>query len=765
MTDTQASPRRPSERWPLTVLDAPVLRGLDERARREIEAAGALLRREAGEVVYRAGETGDTFYVVAEGTVALRAVKRGDDGETELRAAEPGASFGEEATIGVARRATAVASERALVAEIPVHVFRRAAGRAGKAEQAERMERALQRAATRDLLRTLALTRDLPAASADALLDSVAHRSFERGEVVYEQGAAPTDVWLIADGLIQIQTEEDERLHVRAFLSRGDFFGDVEVLEGGSRRTTAAASGPSRLLSIPAKAFRALAAKHPDLPLSLRRVADASHERQRSVIQRSANETQHLFRDLYRLQVARSLLVIDLSECVRCGHCAWACEDMYGVSRLVRRGDKVVARVREGDAPQSLLLPSSCQHCENPACLVDCPTGAIGREPEGEVFIREALCTGCGACAKACPWDNIQMAPRPPGAPRPSGLASEYADVAVKCDECRDYESPACVSSCPTSAILRVNPTTDIAEVRALFGRKADPTSAPLPSRGAAIPVFSAAIAAIAIGLVGWVMRARGHFAPGRGWGYAAGIAAGTGMLLLLAYAAPKRLTRLWMKKRDGARTTVRAKSRVAPQLHLHLALGLLTVGLALAHAPPKLPGITAGSALSFAFLFTSVVGALTAVAYRLLPDRLARIERTAALPEDFSTAKKDLLDRLYREVSGKSDLVKKLFEKVLVPYASHPLGPLALVLSGRRLREEEAALRKRIDDLLEGRGQDRLAGLASLLRIVVELRAVPAQRWLLRLLRAGLIAHIATFGVAIALLVVHVLAALRFRG
>lgn len=765
MTELAEGARRKGEKWPAVVFDAAVLRGLDERARREIAEAGALLRREAGEAVYRAADSGDTFYVVAEGRISLRAIKRGDDVESEIRVAEPGASFGEESTIGASRRATAVAEGRALVAEIPVHVFRRAAGRAGKADMAERIERALQRSATRDLLSTLALTRDLPAASLDALLDAVLHRAFERGQPVYEQGASASDVWLIAEGLVQIQTEEDERLHVRAYLSRGDFFGDVEVLEGGPRRTTAVASGPSRLLSIPAKVFRSLTERHPDLPSSLRRLSDLSNERQRAVIGRAANETQHLFRDLYRLQVARSLLVIDLSSCVRCGHCAWACEDMYGVSRLVRRGDKVVARVRETEAPQSLLLPNSCQHCENPACMVDCPTGAIGRDPEGEVFIRDALCTGCSACAKACPWDNIQMAPRPEDAPRPAGQPGEYADIAVKCDECRDYESPACVSACPTSSIFRVNPTTDIADVRALFGKKADPTDALAPRTTAAIPILSAAIAALAIALVGWVMRARGHFQPGRGWGYAAGIAAAAGMLLLLAYAAPKRLVRLWMKKRDSVKTEVRAQSRVAPQLHLHLALGLITAGLALAHAPAKLPAISAGSALSFAFFLTSALGLLTAIAYRGVPERLARIERTAALPEDFRTARKDLLDRLYREVSGKSELVKKLFEKVLVPYTKNPLGPLWLALGGRRLREEEDALKKRIDGILEGRGQERLAGLAGLVRIVVELRALPAQRWMLRLLRAGLIAHIATFAVAVALLAVHIIAALRYRG
>ncbi len=237
------------ERWPAIVEGAAVLRGLDDRARREIAEAGALLHLEAGEAVYRAGDSGDSFYVVAEGHVALRAVKRGDDVESDLRTAEPGASFGEESTIGSARRATAIATTRAVVAEIPVHVFRRAAGRAGKAEMAERIERALSRTATRDLLRTLALTRDLPEASIDALLDAVAHRSAARGEILHEQGSAAGEVWLLADGLVQIQTEEDGRLHVRAYLSRGDFFGDVEVLEG-----TRAAPPPSR--AAPRGSFR-----------------------------------------------------------------------------------------------------------------------------------------------------------------------------------------------------------------------------------------------------------------------------------------------------------------------------------------------------------------------------------------------------------------------------------------------------------------------------------------------------------------------------
>ncbi|MEJ7731364.1 MAG: cyclic nucleotide-binding domain-containing protein [Polyangiaceae bacterium] len=434
-----ASLRQP---WPEIVFQAGPLRGLDARGRREIEEAGALRALPDGAIVYRAGEGGESFFVVAGGGISLVAVRRGDDGGSELRAVAPGGCFGEESIVPAARRAEARATGATVVAEIPVHVFRRASARAGS-ESAERMERTLRRAATRDLLRTVALCRDLPDADIDRLLDAVRYHRFERGQTIYREGDAPGELWLVGDGMVQLQSDDGERLHVRAYLARGDFFGDGELESGLARATSAVASGPSLLLAIPAPAFREVVTRHPDLLSRLRRVAEGQEAAQHAIVKAAAkNQTQHVFRDLYRLQVARSLLTIDLETCVRCGHCSWACAELYGVARLVRRGDKMVtrvdasadpARLRAGpldglaaalasDAaiPQTLLLPNSCQHCENPACMVDCPTGAIGRDPAGEVFIRDALCTGCGACAKACPWDNIQMAPRPPGTPAPA---------------------------------------------------------------------------------------------------------------------------------------------------------------------------------------------------------------------------------------------------------------------------------------------------------------------------------------------------------
>ncbi|AUX23556.1 hypothetical protein SOCEGT47_040830 [Sorangium cellulosum] len=783
--------------WPPGVFNTPWLRGLDERARREIAGAGRLRSIAPDEVVYRAGDAGDAFFVVASGRVGLRATRRGDDRDTEVRAAAPGDVLGEEAVVGTPRRTTAVALAPSVLAEIPVHLFRRAAGRSGNAEAAEELERALWRSATRDLLGTLAFTRDLDPGDLDALLDAASHRRFERGQAVYRAGDPATELWLIADGMVQIQAEEGDRIHVRAYLTRGDFFGDVELDDGHCREATAVASGATTLLSVPAGVFAALARKHPDLIPRLRRFTGERHAAQDAVVAGPArHHTAHVFRDLYRLQIARSLLVIDLETCARCGHCAWSCADLHGASRLVRRGDKVVARVDDGGddagriarqaAPRSLLLPNSCQHCERPACMIECPTGAIGKDTGGEVVIRDALCTGCGACAKACPWENIVMAPRPASSPRPGGGArggADFPDLAVKCDLCREHDGPACVQACPTGSIFRVNPAEEIADVRDLLGgaRRAQERGASSGApRGDAALLAGSAIAAAGIGAAGLMAHAGGGARPGEGAALWAGAAAAAGIALLLLYAVPKRAARwLWMRprRRGGAargagdaapdaatRETGDAapvRSRLRWHLSGHLATGFVTAGLALAHAPwPRSGRPTLGAALHLVFWATAAAGAFTAAAYRLAPRRLARIERTAALPEDFAVARAELLERLYREVSGRSDLVKKLVEKVLVPYVRSPLGPLALLASGRGLRAEERALRARIDAVLEGRGAERLAGLAELIRIAVELRALRAQRALLLALRAGLPVHIVTFGVAVALLALHAITA-----
>lgn len=729
--------------WPELVWSVPILRGLDERARAELQAAGAVRDLREGAKVYAAGAPADAFFVVVEGHVVVRAVRRGDDRTSVIRHARTGEAFGEEASLrpGGIRQMEAACEAPTRLVEVPVVVYERALGRSGETEVAARIRRALRRTATRDLLRTLSLTRDLSDADLELVLDAAEHRTLARGEVLFREGDPAEHVFLVADGTMRLQDREGGRPRVRAYLTRGDVV-DEGDFEARRRSVEAVAAGASWVVAIPRRLVLDVARRNLGLLDRVRRIRSVQEDAHRAVVAH-AKTTRHVLQDFYRMQVARSLLVIDDAACVRCGLCAWACADAHddGISRLVRRGDKVVSQLEGGDRA-ALLIPSSCQHCSHPACMIDCPTGAIGREPKGEVFIRPELCTGCGSCAKACPWENIQIAPR---VPMKQGLSPE---IAVKCDLCSARPAgPACVASCPTQAIARIDPSEAMGDVRALVGAKEPPRVVPRPG-----PMWPWALGAS--------LAAAGLASLPRGYG--TGVAAGAATLALFAYAGARRKAARWSRTPAPKDGPVFA-SRVRPFYAAHVVLGIAAVGLVVAHAGVRLAPSVAG-ALLLVFWIVLATGAFGAIAYGVLPRVLSRLEREGALPEDLPARGRELDERLFRELSGKSELVKTIFARLLRPYDDRRAGALALMLSGRSLARERERLRGEVRAILAGRGEDRLQGLDEIIRLVVERRAVRAQRVLQGLLRVWLAPHVVCGAVVVVLLVAHVVTVLRVR-
>ena len=758
--------------WPAVVWDASLLRGLDDRARAEIEAAGRVRELKKNDVLFRSGEPADALFVVASGACALRGVRRGDEGTAVIRRAGRGDVLGEEATVSdfSTRQLEARCEEDSVVAEVPLVVLRRAIGRGGGTESIARIERALKRAATLDLLRTASFTRALSDADIALLLDAARHVQVPRGEKLYGEGDLADAAYLVADGLLQAQTDDGGRPRIEAYLSRGDLFGDEELGDREPRRVAIVASGPAWLVAIPRDVFVQVARRNDKALVHAHRLTSHAAPKRESG---PKNTTTHVFQDMYRMRVARSLLVIDQDSCIRCGHCAWSCADSHadGVSRLVRHGDKVVA---PDTAP--LLIPNSCQHCKNPACMIDCPTGAIGRDARGEVFIREDLCTGCGSCAKACPWENIAMAPTR-AVPKRAGAgaggasagagaggrgagaggagvvgagaaAAKYPLVAVKCDLCSGQKAgPACVNACPVEAIARIDPNVAlVADAAAALAAHRGAAPAPrgsdsrraavrppvMPPRTTAWPwVTGAALAAVGLSSV-----------SASRW--TTGVAAGALVVLLVAYSAVKRL-----RLRLSARYMYIA----------HMALGMLAFGVTLAHVGARLPTNVAG-ALTVALAFTVLTGAFGGLVAVVVPSALSRLERKAVLPEELAARAKDIDAQLFRALSGKSELVKTLYAQALRPYLRARLGPLALLASRRALRAEEKRLRARLDALMEKRRSE--AGLDELVRLVVEHRAIRVQRTLTWLLRGWLFPHLAATAAALVLLALHILAVAR---
>jgi hypothetical protein len=345
-------------------------------------------------------------------------------------------------------------------------------------------------------------------------------------------------------------------------------------------------------------------------------------------------------------------------------------------------------------------------------------------------------------------------------APRAKRLPLVSESVAVKCDACVEIAGgPACVASCPVEAIARVRPLDAFPAVRALAGldarvevdargesraRESENARAEVDARGeprrAAWPwVVAAAILGAAI--------ARAPL--GRG---ASGALAGALFALAAAYAIAKR----WPRRAGAA--SARWSARVP--FIAHLALGAACAGAVVAHAAARVPSNAAG-ALHLAFWIATATGALLAIAYRALPPLLARLERRGALPEDLAGRARELDERAFGLLTGKSEALKIVYARILRPYARAWLGAFA----GARLDDEERRLRDRAARALKGtRHEGQLDGLDEAVALVVERRALVAQSIVQRVLRAGLPVHVSAAIAAIVLLVAHVVWVVRFR-
>lgn len=721
---------------PAVVWRSPWLHDLDVGARATLEAAGSMRRLARDESVFAVGDAADAFFVVAEGLVEVRAVRRGDANASAIRRAGAGDALGTEAVVrvGAARGNEARCLTPSVLMEVPAAVYRRLSDRCDPAHL-EGLTRAARQSAAADALLASGLARVVASDGLRALASRAEHREIPRGDVLFEAGDPATHVFVVADGMIELLAPDEGRPRSRAVLSRGDLVLDPGVLGGSAHVWSARASGPSWLL-----AFRREWLEH---------VARGGREGLREIsrvvpVDPPPNETRHVMGDLWRFAVAGSMLVIDDEACVRCGHCAWACADVHadGVSRLVRRGEKVTVRDPSDGSRRALVVPGSCQHCKHPACMLDCPTGAIGRDAAGQVFVREELCIGCGQCVRACPWGTVQMAPRTADARRRLPLAS--TTVAVKCDACRELPGgAACVRACPVDAIARVDPSAAMAELR--VGRRSYARArSGLPRRRNAWPwVVAASLVALA------VTRLPVSTRDGR---LVSGSLVGLMLLALLGYAAVKRLRGRMPPAAANARAHAIA----------HLATGVLAAGVAAWHAGSRIHANLAGG-LWLAFVAASATGGLAATAYAMLPRVLARVERRAELSEDLSSRAKDLAERAFGALTGRSEATKAAYARWLAPYAGAWLGGPCLIFAGRSLRDEERRLRTEIGRAIGAR-IGHLDGIDDLIRLAVERRAVSAQRLLQAALRTVVPVHVVWVAVTAVLLLAHVASVLVVR-
>jgi len=146
---------------------------------------------------------------------------------------------------------------------------------------------------------------------------------------------------------------------------------------------------------------------------------------------------------------------VHLDRCMGCRSCQLACATEHSASK------NLFQAVTETPQPRYRLyveradgknLPITCRHCDPAPCLEACIAGALSRDDKGAVIHQESRCIGCWSCLMVCPYGVV-------------GRKQEER-LAVKCDRCRDRDVPACVSACPTKALVYADPEEFASKVR-----------------------------------------------------------------------------------------------------------------------------------------------------------------------------------------------------------------------------------------------------------------------------------------------------------
>jgi Fe-S-cluster-containing dehydrogenase component/CRP-like cAMP-binding protein len=282
-----------------------------------------------------------------------------------------------------------------------------------------------------------------------------------REPIIAAEGDYVNGLVMIRNGLVRVSKQHHNGQRTVSYLTPGQSYGFDEMAANWQRdepllmRHTLRAVGYVNVVMVPTPTIeRYIRPRLPRPRVSLPVVPPAPADEESL----EAGPTVKANTDLLEYMVENRFIngtasmVIDLDRCTRCDDCVRACATAH---------DNNPRFLRHGPTYGHHMVANACMHCQDPLCMIECPTGAIHRDLEqGVVVINDGTCIGCGACAHNCPYDAIRLVEVRDA--HGHFLVDKDTNTpiakATKCDLCLEqWGGPACQRACPHDALRRVD--------------------------------------------------------------------------------------------------------------------------------------------------------------------------------------------------------------------------------------------------------------------------------------------------------------------
>lgn len=289
--------------------------------------------------------------------------------------------------------------------------------------------------------------------------EAAASERIRQEPLVAQQGHYTNGLYLVRSGFARLSETYNHGERTVSYLGRGQVFGFEELAHNWREKAqepfqrSLRALGYVDVIFVPTAVMeRVVLPTMPpaELPRPLRKKPGHGYEKISAPGKLKPEMMEFLVEG--RFINGTATMIIDMDRCTRCDDCVRACASAHNNNPRF---------VRHGPINSGYMVANACLHCQDPVCMIGCPTGAIHREStDGHVTINDPTCIGCATCANSCPYDNIQMvvARNQEGRPYYDDATHQPIQKAAKCDLCGDQlTGPACVNACAHDAMIRLD--------------------------------------------------------------------------------------------------------------------------------------------------------------------------------------------------------------------------------------------------------------------------------------------------------------------